>query len=71
MFVKGDKFPRKFGPPGAIFPRKFGPGGANFRGAKFPVTPAPKSAGAFLHLKLIKKQKGVWLNTKDNNQTFI
>ena len=33
----GDKFPRKFGPPGAIFPRKFGPGGgegANFRGGQ-------------------------------------
>ena len=38
----GDKFPRKFGPPGAIFPRKFGPGGGGqiFGGAKFPVTPA-------------------------------
>ena len=30
----GDKFPRKFGPPGAIFPRKFGPGGPNFRGGQ-------------------------------------
>ena len=35
----GDKFPRKFGSPGAIFPRKIGPGVQIFGGAKFPVTP--------------------------------